>query len=107
MITWVPVDDGGSPWTAYTILIQESDGLTYTEDVSCDGSMTLIVMSLTCSVPVTNLKNAPYSLPWGAHVYAKVIATNIYGSAEASEAGNGAMITTNPDPPIDLTEDYS
>jgi hypothetical protein len=53
------------------------------------------------------LKAAPYSLPWGAHVYAKVLATNIYGSSDKSQEDNGAMITTNPDPPTDLTEDYS
>jgi hypothetical protein len=89
-------------------LIRESDEQTYTENlIDCDGSQDSILSAHTCSVPVTSLKNAPYSLPWGAHVYAKVIATNLYGSAEASEAGNGAMITTYPDPPTDLTEDYS
>lgn len=49
----------------------------------------------------------PYSLPWGADVYAKVIAINIYGMSEISDAGNGAAIITNPDAPVTLAEDYS
>lgn len=61
----------------------------------------------TCIIPVAVLKASPYSLEWGASVYAKVIATNIYGDSLSSEEGNGAYITTTPDPPTDLIEDYS
>jgi hypothetical protein len=53
------------------------------------------------------LKAAPFSLPWGEDVYAKIIATNMYGNSEQSLQGNGAMITINPDPPINIAEDYS
>ena len=58
----------------------------------------------SCTVPVTTLKAAPFSLPWGASVYAKVIATNVYGNSIESDAGNGAVITTTPDAPINLAE---
>jgi hypothetical protein len=51
----------------------------------------------TCTIPVAVLKAAPFSLDWGADVYAKVIATNIYGDSTESLEGNGAYITTNPD----------
>lgn len=61
----------------------------------------------TCTIPVTVLRQAPYSLEWGDDVYAKVIATNAYGDSISSEEGNGAYITTNPDQPTDLIEDYS
>jgi hypothetical protein len=60
-----------------------------------------------CTIPVAILRNAPYSLPWGAHVYAKVLAKNIYGNSVESYEGNGAKITINPDPPINLLEDYA
>lgn len=108
IITWVAPDNGGSAITSYTITIRESDLTTFTEDsVNCDGTNSGIVSALTCTIPVSVLKAAPYSLPWGADVYAKVLATNIYGSSVDSAEGNGAMITTNPDEPTDLTEDYS
>jgi hypothetical protein len=45
---------------------------------------------------------APFSHPWGASISARVIATNIVGSAVASQVGNGAVILTNPDPPKSL-----
>jgi hypothetical protein len=107
VVTWNPVDDGGSPLTSFIILIGESDGVTFTESGSCDGSDPTILASATCSFDVSVVRNAPYSLEWGASVFAKVVASNIYGSAEASVAGNGAKITTYPDAPTDLIEDYS
>jgi hypothetical protein len=39
VITWVAPFNGGSPITSYTILIRQSDGVSYsTELTSCDGS---------------------------------------------------------------------
>jgi hypothetical protein len=49
---------------------------------------------------------APFNLPWGSSVWAKVTANNIKGSSE-SEAGNGAVIITKPDSPINLVEETS
>jgi hypothetical protein len=40
-------------------------------------------------------------------VFAKVTATNIYGNSIESDAGNGAVITTTPDAPINLAEVYA
>lgn len=62
---------------------------------------------LECTVPVQSFKTHPYLLPWGADVYAKVIAINVYGASQESDAGNGAAIITYPDAPINLSEDYS
>jgi hypothetical protein len=56
---------------------------------------------------VTLLRAAPFSLDWGASVYMKVFATNSYGDSEISLAGNGAVITTTPDAPINFVENYS
>jgi hypothetical protein len=39
-------------------------------------------------------------------VYAKVTAINFYGESLESAEGNGAIITTTPDPPTDLFEVY-
>jgi hypothetical protein len=53
---------------------------------------------------VTSLKNAPFNLPWGSSIYAKVIASNMYGDSDISPKGNGAVIITSPDTPINLAE---
>jgi hypothetical protein len=62
--------------------------------------------AVTCVIPVTVFRSTPYDLPWGSSIYAKVIATNIYGDSLESLEGNGAVITTTPDAPIDLFENY-
>jgi hypothetical protein len=53
---------------------------------------------------VSTLINSPFNLPWGSSVYAKVLAQNIYGSSGNSSSGNGAIIITYPDPPMNLIE---
>ena len=61
-------------------------------------------MSTTsCTVPISVLQAAPYNLPWGSSIYATVAATNVVGSSTASAPGYGAVILTNPDPPISLS----
>lgn len=53
------------------------------------------------------MRQAPYDLDWGASVSAIVKVTNAYGSSLTSDAGNGAVILTDPDTPVLLVEDYS
>lgn len=43
-------------------------------------------------------------MPWGVEVYAKINAINSYGSSATSDAGNGAIIYTVPDPPESLED---
>lgn len=62
---------------------------------------------VTCTVPALVLRVEPYSLPWGSSIYAKVIAINLYGDSLISNEGNGAVIITKPDPPINLAEEYA
>jgi hypothetical protein len=42
---------------------------------------------------------SPFNLPWGSSIFATVTATNTVGTSAISQAGNGAIILTNPDPP--------
>jgi hypothetical protein len=42
-------------------------------------------IATSCTIPVTSLKSAPFSLPWGSSVYAKVIAINLYGNSQVSD----------------------
>jgi hypothetical protein len=58
-------------------------------------------------VQVSTLINTPFNIEWGSSIYAKVIATNQYGDSEISDVGNGAIIITYPDAPLNLREDRS
>jgi hypothetical protein len=73
---------------------------------NCDGSTQTILDGRSCLIPVAYLKAEPFNLPWGASVWAKVAANNIKGTSE-SEIGNGAVIITKPDAPINLIEETS
>jgi len=44
------------------------------ELVNCDGSNDEIRLATKCEVPISVLTSTPYSLSWGSHVYAKVLA---------------------------------
>lgn len=51
--------------------------------------------------------STPFDLQWGDSVWAKVVASNDYGDSIESYAGNGALLMTVPDAPINLAEDVS
>jgi hypothetical protein len=53
-------------------------------------------------VPVSVLRNTPFNITFGSSVWARVSATNIIGSTEFSPAGNGAILLTTPDSPVNL-----
>ena len=106
-ITWTIPSAGGSAITSLVILIRHSDGVNFsTEPIDCDGKSSTIVLSNTCSIPISTLRQSPFNLPWGGSVHAKVVAKNIYGSSAESGVGNGAVLLTNPDEPTDLEETY-
>lgn len=47
---------------------------------------------------------APFNLPWGSSIYARIIAKNVVGDSQTSDVGNGAIILTQPDKPIALSD---
>jgi hypothetical protein len=53
-------------------------------------------------VKVATLTAAPFNIAWGGSIYAKVTAVNILGESISSLVGNGAIILTFPDEPINL-----
>lgn len=73
-----------------------------TEPVSCDGTNPAVSGSRSCAVPIFTLKAAPFSLDWGVGVYAIVSAINVVGPSVYSSQGNGAILLTNPDAPLNL-----
>jgi len=56
----------------------------------------------TCYIPISVLRDYPYNIAWGSSIYALYSATNIYGTSIDSAEGNGAIILTVPDAPINL-----
>lgn len=106
VISWVAPDDNGHAITSYTILLQHSDGSSYSEDlVNCDGTDSTIVSAAACTVPLSILTAAPYNLVAGDSIHAKIIASNIKGASIESDTGSGALIITVPDAPININED--
>ena len=107
-ITWSEPAINGDEITSYTILIRGEDSATYyTETNDCDGSDALIISSQQCSINVSHLRAAPFNLPWGTNVHAKIIASNTKGDSIESNPGKGAIITTKPDAPINIGEDLT
>lgn len=96
VIEWTVVERG-SPATSIEVQIRESDGLTYTIESSyCISDDSTVLATMSCSVPVATLISSPYNLPYGSSVFAKVSVTNIYGTSDISDAGNGAVILDVP-----------
>ena len=96
VIQW-SVDERGSPLTACEVSIRESDGVSFTvESTYCLQTSSSVISSNTCAIPVSVLVAEPYNLVYGSHIYAKVTATNAYGTSDESEQGNGARIYSVP-----------
>ena len=64
-------------------------------------------MTQTCTMSVQKLQTAPWLLPIGNSVFAKIVAVNSMGSSLTSSAGNGAVLGLSvvPDAPINLARD--
>ena len=58
----------------------------------------------SCTIPITVLREAPYNIPWGGGIYAKVQAFNSYGDSFFSNDGKGAIIFIEAGRPYDLIE---
>lgn len=104
IISWAaPIFDGASPLTSYTILIRQSDEVTYsTQLTNCNGATNAVLSFRTCSVPISVLRSNPFNIAWGGSINAKVSATNVVGTSAYSSNGNGAIILTVTDPPVNL-----
>ena len=82
-----------------------SDGIAYSFELdNCDGTTEAVRDATQCVIEVSTLRNAPYSLSWGSSVTCKLIAYNVYGDSLESEPGNGGVIITYPDAPVNLHE---
>jgi hypothetical protein len=103
VISWSIPGDGSSSIIGYIISIRQSDNVTYTQDlVNCNGNSTSIIISQSCSIPITVLTASPFNLVWGQSIYATVSAINSVGISLQSSAGSGAILVTLPGAPINV-----
>lgn len=104
-ITWSAPDDGGASITAYSIFIQQADGVSYSLSLqNCNGSSPAIVTSRTCLVPNIVLNTSPFNLVWGSSVNVKITVTNIIGTSTLSAIGGGAILVNGPSAPVNFVE---
>jgi hypothetical protein len=105
-VSWTEPETNGANVLSYIVKVRESDNTSFSQELNgCDGSNQAIIDSLSCVIAVADLTAAPFSLPWGSHVYAVIEAANVKGLSEQSAEGNGALIRTFPDAPVNLRED--
>ena len=104
VISWIAPVNNGLEITAYTVMIRKSDSDFAQDLINCDGTLSGIVSSKTCTLSLTTLTAAPYLLLPSEEVFVKVSATNAYGTTAYSEVGNGAYIQFVPDAPINLVD---
>ena len=91
-ISWSYPTDNSDPITEYELLILQSDGSTYTKELTyCDGSIPAIVSNRYCHVPMSVLRSAPFNLPFQAYVVVQARAKNSIGWGDYSAAN--ALIT--------------
>lgn len=103
VVTWTAPYNGATEITAYTIKIMTGDGITFAIDsVNCNGTNPTIVAALTCTVPVNVLRVSPFSIDWGSSIWATVAASNKVGHSADSLPGNGAIMLTSPDAPLNV-----
>jgi hypothetical protein len=87
-------------------MILNSDGTSYSYNYDyCNGENAAVMSTTSCTIPISSLIAAPFILPWGASIFAKIQCYNSYGDSFESTSGNGAIIYTVPDAPYGLLED--
>jgi hypothetical protein len=84
IVSWTQPFNGGSAITSYKIYIQAANLSWQQDNTNCNGSNGAIVSARQCTIPVTVLRAAPFSLTNTSDVVARVVATNLYGDSPTS-----------------------
>ena len=100
-IAWLVPNNGGNPISAYSIVIQQSDGTTYSSMNSyCSGSSPTVISNRYCDIPMTALRASPFNLVKNQLVVAQVAAINGIGTGSYSTPNTaGLSIRTEPSAP--------
>lgn len=81
VINWLAPSGQGSPIISYKVQIR-TKGLDFILDTNvCDGGSPYSISTLSCIVPLDTLRATPYNLEYNDGIWARVIATNLYGDS--------------------------
>jgi hypothetical protein len=70
---------------SYEIWLQKADLAFVSNLVDCDGENDhFVIETRHCEIPITVLQSAPFNLPIGSQVKAKIVAVNAVGKSEYS-----------------------
>jgi len=91
VIKWSTVTTNYADINSYRIKIQPRDTVanslsaTYIENATlCDGSLSTVIASRQCIIPMSSLLVYPYYLALGDPIYAKLTASNVRGESDSS-----------------------
>lgn len=110
-LTWTISDqasysEGGQPTSEYEVLILQSDGSTFSTEATYCAASEATLTNLFCEIPMDTLTSAPFSLPLGTLIQAKVAARNSIGlGAYSSLNTEGVLAQTEPLVPSAPTRD--
>ena len=95
-VSWTSPYSNSEMIQAYEILFRTSAGEFKASDL-CDGSLSTVVASLECFLPLTTLRSSPFNLEFDSLIVAKARAYNQFGWAEFNQQNvEGARIQTEP-----------
>jgi len=101
-VAWTAPYSGGSPITAYSVLLQHGDDpADFSEEPTyCDGASLALMTAGHCDIPLVTLRAPPFDLTLGQMIYAKVAATNTVGQGAYSDVNTASVsVQTEPSPP--------
>ena len=99
-ITWDAYVYNGISVDKAAIYIQEVNGTWSLETTSCDGTLSTVYSTRTCTIPMTTHRASPFNLVVLDQVYAQVQAHNTDGWSTLSATSTGvAVIHTEPQTP--------
>ena len=65
-ISWTAPNNAGSVITSYAITIAKFDNSSYIETASCDGTLSSVVSSQSCTLASSVINGSPYLVAWGS-----------------------------------------
>jgi hypothetical protein len=112
-LLWDAPDPDSDVLTGYLVQIRQANGAYSAQLTYCDGlTSAAILASHSCTLPLTVLRAAPYSLTYGAGVVFTVAAYNSYGPSLPSQTNTLAVAKiqtepSKPSPPTYVAESSS
>lgn len=79
IISWVAPNSGSLAISAYKVEILTADGVTFKQTKECDGTNSMIIANLFCSVPMQTLTQYPYNLQVQQPIRVRISASNSLG----------------------------